>query len=162
MDGLDGLVDLANGQRWPPVVTARALDEYQLHCGRELGKHTLYVYAAVRAQGYFAVTNAKVPQRTVPCLSGQTDDLFQRVVGFSGGRQHLVAGAKDAVETQRQRVRTRGDLRPHERVLRLEDEGEEPGERVAADVVVAIAGRGREVARGHAVFLKGAHHAAGI
>ena len=59
-------------------------------------------------------------------------------------------------------MRTRGDLRPHERVLRLEDEGEEPGERVAADVVVAIAGRGREVARGHAVFLKGAHHAAGI
>ena len=66
MDGLDGLIDLSNGQRGPPVVAARALDEYQLHRGRELGKHALYVYAAVRAQGHFAVTNAKVPQRTVP------------------------------------------------------------------------------------------------
>ena len=59
-------------------------------------------------------------------------------------------------------MRAGGDLWAHKGVLRLKDEGKEPGERVAADVVVAIAGGGRKVARGHAVLLKGAHHAARV
>ena len=68
VDGLDGRVDLPDGERRPPVVAARALDEHQFDRGRELRKHALDVYIAVRAQGNVAVANAKIAQRTVSRL----------------------------------------------------------------------------------------------
>ena len=76
--------------------------------------------------------------------------------------EHLVAGAQDAVKTERQRVRAGGDLRPHEGVFRLKDEGKELGKRIPANVVIAIAGGGREMAARHTVFLEGADDAARV
>ena len=83
------------------------------------------------------------------------DDGLHRVVRLARQRDELVAGAQDAEEHRRQRVRARDELRAHERALCAEDLRVELFELAAADVVVGIARRRVEVGVGDAALAHG-------
>ena len=158
---LDHAIDLVHAQRRPPVVSARALNEHQLHVRRDRVQYALFVQRAI-LQLHLLIADAEVLQRTGARLARNADDLFQRVIRLARGGQQGFARPKHAVQAQRQRVRAGSDLRTHQRLLRAEHLRDDLGQRVAANIVVAVAGRGREVARGDAVLLKRAQHAPGV
>ena len=94
---------------------------------------------AILLQGAFALPDA--------------DDLLQGVIGRPDGAQQLVARQEVGPQRQCQRMGAAGDLGPDQRRLRVEHVGIDTLQIVPALVIVAVAGRGGEVCRVHAVFL---------
>ena len=164
MDKRRGLSNLFDRERRPPRIAAGALDFHEAN-GRIAFQRLpdgFKIELTVRKHVDLAVFHAVIGQRAASRLAGQADDLFQRVIGLAAGGQQRIAGAQHAVQAQRQRVGAGGDLRAHNCVLAAQQLGEYRGERVAANVVVAIACGRRKMARRNAVLLESGQHAARV
>ena len=140
----------------PPVVAAGALQLDQAHMlvFQQLA-HAVKVDSAALEQVSLLIADAVVLKRPHARLAADADDLFHRVVGLASGRQQHVARPQHAVQAQRQRVRARGNLRAHDCRLAAHQLRPDVRQVIAADVVVAVAGRGRKVPGRHPVGLEG-------
>ena len=109
------------------------------------------VKAAVFAQVDLPIADAVLLERAR--AFAKTDDLLKRIVGLAGDSEHLVARQQVGGQRDGQRVCAAGDLRADERGLGVEGTRVDALQIVAPLVIVAVAGRGGEVCRVHAVFL---------
>ena len=153
LDERDQLADLPDGERRTGCIALGALDGAQLRLRLDLRADALVVDAAVREEIDLVVGHAVLGQGARALADA--DDLLERVVRAADGGEQLVAGAQVGAQRDGQRVRAAQDARAHERGLGVKAVGIDALERVAADVVVAVAGGAGEAAGIDAVLLHG-------
>ena len=156
LDERDQLADLRDGERRAGGVALGALDGDQLRLRLDLFADALVVEAAVRQQIDLVVGHAVFAQGALALADA--DDLLERVVRAADGGEQLVARQQVGAQRDGQRMRAAGDLRAHERGLGVEGVGIDALKRIAADVVVAVAGGAHEAAGVHTVLLHGKKH----
>ena len=146
----DELADLLDGERRARGVALRALDGDKLRLFVDGASDALIVERPVRKQIDLPVLHAVLRERAG--RGADADDLLERVIRAADRAQKLVARQQVRAQRDGQRVRAAGDLRAHERRLRMEAVGIDALEVVAPLVVVAVARRRGEVRRVDAVF----------
>ena len=114
---------------------------------------TFVVEAAVGKQIHLVVADAVFVQRA----GGGTDaDYFlQGVIGQTHGGKQLVTGQQIGAEGNSQGVGAAGDLRTHQRSLRMKNVCIDFFQVVTAQVIIAVAGGGGEAGGGNLVLLHG-------
>ena len=147
------LANLLDRERRAGRVTLAALD------GDELGAlvdgvfNALVVDGAVLKQRNLCIADTVFLQRTG--AFADADDFLQRVIRTADRGEQLVARQQVCAQCDGQRVRSAGNLRTDQRGFRMEAVGVDALERVASDVVVAIARCAGKAADVDAVFLHG-------
>ena len=107
------------------------------------GPDAVVVKAAVRKQVYLAVADAVFPQGAGG--GADADDLLQRVIGCAHGGEQFISRQQVGGQGHGQGVGAAGNLRPHQRSLRVEHICIDPFQIVPALVIVAVAGGGGKV-----------------
>ena len=147
----DGLADGVDRDRRARAVALGALDVDELRLIVQRALDGGEVKAAVFAQVDLRIADAVLLERA--WAFSKADDLLKRIVGLAGDSEHLVARQQVGGQRDGQRVCAAGDLRADERGLGVEGARVDALQIVAPLVIVAVAGRGGEVCRVHAVFL---------
>ena len=86
------------------------------------------------------------------------DHFFQRIVWFTYRRKQFVAGPQIAHQGQRQRMGAAGDLRAHQRILRVEKGCIYLLQGIPAQVIVAVTSSAKETRLADPAFLHGQSH----
>ena len=158
--GLDLLAEanqfpnLLHGKAGTGGVALGALDGDEFCAPIDFAADGVVVKRPVRLQIRLGVGDAVLLQGALALPDA--DDLLQRVIGSTHGREQLIARQEVGGEGHRQGMGAAGDLGTHQGGLRMEDVGIDPLQVVPALVVIAVASGGGEVGGVHPVFLHGA------
>ena len=149
----DQLPDLLHGEAWAGGVALGALDGDELGALVDLGADGIVVEGAVGLQVRLGVGNTVLLQRALALPDA--DDLLQRVIGCAHGGEQFISRQQVGGQGYGQGVGAAGDLRPHQRSLRVEHICIDPFQIVPALVIVAVAGGGGKVGGIYPILLHG-------
>ena len=137
------LPNLLHGEARAGGVALGALDGDELGALVDLGTDGIVVEGAVGLQVRLGVGNTVLLQRALALPDA--DDLLQRVIGCAHGGEQFISRQQVGGQGHGQGVGAAGNLRPHQRSLRVEHICIDPFQIVPALVIVAVAGGGGEV-----------------
>ena len=120
----DQLPNLLHGETGTGGVALGALNGNELGARIDLGADSVIVKGSVRLQVRLRVGHAVFLQGALALPDA--DDLFQRIVGCAHGGEQLVPRQQIGGERHGQGVGAAGNLRPHQRCLRVEHIGIDP------------------------------------
>ena len=99
------LTDLVYRQGAAVHIAFGALDEGNLHLGRERLSNRIKVHSTVSEQIDLLILYAEVLQRAVAGLAHDADNLLEGVVRLAGNRQHDITGTEQPEQTDGQGLR---------------------------------------------------------